>query len=106
MKRILVTGGLGHIGSKLLEIYSKETSSEVIVIDRVEDTRDLCNKYGIKAFLLKDIRDIPDTQLVDLLDNWEVEAVIHLAATVNAIETVKDEQAVFDNNTQYSLLLK
>ena len=35
MKKILITGGLGHIGSKLLENLFNESSYKIIIIDNL-----------------------------------------------------------------------
>lgn len=93
----LITGALGHIGTKLLE--SLGSTHQVTVVDNGStgiDYRKLQEKYRNFELVLEDLRDIPTQELKAILKDKDL--VVHLAATVNAIETVNNEEAVFVNN--------
>jgi len=78
MKTILVTGGLGHIGSKLVE--SLLPTYNVIVVDNLLTQRycSLFNTNHPLKFIDKCISEIKEEEL------YNVDIVIHLAAITNA----------------------
>lgn len=80
---ILVTGGCGYIGSHIVKLLS-ENGEKVVVFDNLSQ--------GSKSALLHDeelvIGDIRDKDaLAQLFATHQFEAVIHLAALVNAAES-------------------
>jgi UDP-glucose 4-epimerase len=96
--KILITGGLGHIGSALIRYLPKKfINCEIVIIDNLSTQRysslfDLPNnaKYN---FIEGDIREM-------LLDDLivEVDVVIHLAAITDAANSFGREGEVEDNN--------
>lgn len=107
MKTVLVTGGLGYIGSHLcVELLNQ--SYEVIVIDNLynskKNTFDLIKnlstnkiKFFRKAIGNEEIINIPfhenDLKLFDSID-----IVIHLAAFKSVEESIKDPLKYYSNN--------
>jgi nucleoside-diphosphate-sugar epimerase len=88
MKKILITGGLGHIGSYLIDKLSKDF--ELIVIDNFLTQR-YCSLFDIPNpihFIEKDIKDIT------LDDLNGVETVIHLAAITDAAGSFENKEIV------------
>lgn len=82
---ILVTGGCGYIGSHIVKLLS-EKGEKVVVFDNLSQ--------GSKAALLHNeelvVGDICSTaDLEELFATHEISAVIHLAALVNAKESVE-----------------
>lgn len=80
---ILVTGGCGYIGSHVVKALS-ESGEEVIVLDNLS--------HGSQNNLLNNekmiLGDITDRALLEsIYDQYQVDAVIHLAALVNAAES-------------------
>lgn len=80
---ILVTGGCGYIGSHIVKLLS-ESGEQVVVFDNLSQ--------GSKSALLHDeeivVGDITDeSALKQLFSTHQFEAVIHLAALVNAAES-------------------
>lgn len=78
MKKILVTGGLGHIGSYLIEKLSKDY--ELVVVDNFLTQR-YCSLFDIPNpihFIEKDFNEISTHELEN------VDVVIHLAAITDA----------------------
>ena len=101
MKKILVTGGLGFIGSHTV-VELQNTGYEVIVID---------NLYNSKLDILEGITSItgkkPDYLDIDLRDkqavqnffeNYQVDGIIHFAASKAVGESVEDPLLYYENN--------
>ncbi len=83
MGKILVTGGCGYIGSHIVKLLS-ENGEKVVVFDNLSQ--------GSKSALLHNgeliVGDITDkSALTELFSSHQFEAVIHLAALVNAAES-------------------
>lgn len=100
MKSILVPGGAGFIGSHTL-LALKAAGYRPVVIDNLENGH--ADAVGDCAFVKGDIRD------AGLLDNvfteFNIEAVIHFAAYIEAGESMCDPLKFYDNNTSGSLQL-
>ncbi len=82
---ILVTGGCGYIGSHIVKALT-DAGEQVVVFDNLSQ--------GSKQALLSGeelvVGDITDTSaLANLFETHQIEAVIHLAALVNAAESVE-----------------
>ena len=86
MDTILVTGGLGHIGSELIRTLSK--SYKVIVVDNLLTQR-YCSLFDLTnpiSFLDKCISEITSQDL------QKVDVVIHLAAITNAAGSFNNKE--------------
>lgn len=101
MKNILLTGGLGYIGSHVcIELINK--GYEVIIIDN------LCNSSievlkrikiitGVSPiFYEKDIRD--KTTLLEIFNKHTIESVIHFAGLKSISESLDKPISYYDNN--------
>ena len=80
MKRIILCGGSGYIGTKLTEVLIAETEYELVIIDRLDFKLDpeFKKKYydlDRVTFYQKDIRDLEFMQ--DVLNNGDY--VVNLA---------------------------
>lgn len=91
MTRVLVTGGLGFIGSNIVDLFI-EKNYEVIVVDNLYS--------GCKKNLNKDAKfyktDICDSDLEKIFKRENPEFVLHQAAQVNLRKSISDP--VFDAN--------
>jgi len=101
MKKILVTGGLGFIGSHTC-VSLFENGYEPIVIDNLSNSL-ASVQGGIETLAKKPIRvfagDIRDTELLDRIFNtFKIEGVIHFAALKAVNESVLKPLDYFDNN--------
>ena len=108
MKKILVTGGTGYIGShtvvKLLEsgyevvILDNLSNSKISVIDRIVK---ITNKRPL--FIEGDIRD--KILLNKLFSDQKIDAVIHFAGLKAVGESVEEPLKYYENNVGGSISL-
>ena len=91
MKRILITGGLGHIGSKLI----RELGDCELVINDDLSTQRFCSLFNIgRDFIFWD-KSFFDIATKDL---EQFDAIIHLAAKTDAASSMKDKDLTLDTN--------
>jgi nucleoside-diphosphate-sugar epimerase len=103
--RVLITGGLGHIGSYLITFFAKKyKGSEIAIVDNLSSQRysslfnlDKTSNYN---FIDSDIRD---TNLSEILEN--VEVCIHLAAITNAAESFNNALELENNNFECTKII-
>ena len=91
--KILVTGGLGHIGSHLIRKLPRQ-AAEIIVVDNLLTQR-YCSLFDLNRkirFLEKDISDLTKNDLKD------VHTVIHLAAITDSSESFKNKEQIKNVN--------
>jgi nucleoside-diphosphate-sugar epimerase len=84
--KVMITGGLGHIGSCLIERIPE--SFDIIIVDNLLTQR-FCSLFNRKrkiVFLDEDIENIKVSHLAD------VDVVIHLAAITNSVESFKNKE--------------
>ncbi len=98
---ILVTGGAGYIGSHLVHAVA-ESGAPVVVIDNLST--------GFRNLLPPEVPLVVgsagDRALVEeVLSRYEVETVIHFAASTVVPESVVDPLSYYGNNTAVSLSL-
>ena len=80
MKKVLVTGGCGFIGSHLVDLLVSKDDTFVYVIDNMDTGKpENMSRSGNVKYFIKDIRDILlDESMLEELEG--VEVVYHLAA--------------------------
>ncbi len=109
--KILVTGGLGYIGSHTVVALS-EAGYEVVIVDNLSNTR-IEVLEGIEsiigrrpAFYEFDLRN--ELQVVELFDKEpSIEGVIHFAASKAVGESVENPLLYYENNlSAFIYLLK
>jgi nucleoside-diphosphate-sugar epimerase len=99
--RILITGALGHIGSKLIrKIGNAGTISEIILIDNMSTQR-YCSLFELPkdkkySFISDDVRNIRNH--IDVIG--KIDYVVHLAAITDAESSIGREQEVTNNNLE------
>jgi len=94
MKRILVTGGAGYIGSVTTELLC-DLGYEVTVVDNLErGYREAVDPRA--AFVQADLRDA--RAIATALDRVRPEGVVHFAAYIEVGESMRDPLPFFENN--------
>ena len=96
MKKILVTGGAGYIGSKIVtDLINKNL--EVFVIDNLSTGfKYLINKKA--KFYKCDIAD--KVRIKKIINNYNVDSVIHCAASTNVKESETNSRKYLINNVK------
>jgi UDP-glucose 4-epimerase len=97
---LLITGGMGHIGSKLInKLSSLDKIKKIIIIDNFSSERyisfiNLKNRKKIIFF---------DEDLVQFNINKiknKIDCIVHLASTTNAEKSFSNKKKVLDNNVE------
>jgi len=102
MKKVLVTGGTGYIGSHTV-VELQQAGFECVIVDNLSnskiETLDRIEKItGVRPLFLRlDLRD--KKSVLDFFrDNTDIEAVIHFAAAKAVGESVADPLKYYENN--------
>ncbi|MBV1923339.1 MAG: UDP-glucose 4-epimerase GalE [Flavobacteriaceae bacterium] len=109
MKKILVTGGLGYIGSHTV-VELQRNNIDVIIIDNLSNSSEEVLKgihsiSGITpSFVKLDLRDKED--VVNFFEaNSDIEGIIHFAASKAVGESVEDPLLYYENNINTLVLV-
>ena len=95
MKRVLVTGGLGFIGTSLVPKLHGRFGAEIRILDNMSNpSGDLVIADGIEV-VEADVRDAAAVRKAVK----DMDAVVHLAAHTRVIDSIEDPQLNFDINT-------
>ena len=94
MKRVLITGGAGYIGSHVLEKLSNNKDIEVIVVDNLSNG-------NIKNIIAGEFiqGDFGDEKILDQIFSKKIHTVIHLAASTVVPESMENPLKYYENNT-------
>lgn len=98
MKKILVTGGAGYIGSVTVRAL-QESGYDVVVFDSLE----YGHKDAVSAPLV--VGNLLDKESLKQLDAYQFDGVIHFAAYLQVAESMADPYKYFQNNIMGGLNL-
>jgi len=97
--KILVTGGAGYIGSHCV-LALLEKNADVVIFDNLStghmETVENLKKYGNVNFVKGDLQNVSDIDSV--FDNFEIDAVIHFAASSQVEESMHNPEKYYKNN--------
>src|SRR5437868_5570025 len=97
LKRTLVLGGAGFLGSQLLDVLLRERSS-VISIDRAEPSFRQPGVLQIRG-------DIASVDLPSVIGEHEIDTVFHAAGTGFVPDAITDPAADLASNTLTTLAI-
>ena len=98
MKKILITGATGFLGSRLVEIMSTIKGLEILATGRTLKTQNISKKSNLKYIL----GNLEDTKFVDSLVKG-VDTIIHTAALSSQMGNPKDFQRANVEATKHLL---
>ncbi len=99
MKKVLVTGGAGYIGSHTVVELLRRNYEVVIVDNFINSKKQIFSRISEitgKNFFIYE-RDCRDN-LEDIFSQHKIDAVIHFAALKSVSESVEDPIGYYDNN--------
>ena len=101
MKKVLVTGGLGYIGSHTV-VELQQAGYEVYIIDNLSNAEvevvDNIEKITSQRphFEALDLRD--KDQVIEFFNRYEMDGIIHFAASKSVGESVENPLLYYENN--------
>lgn len=96
---ILITGGAGYIGSHVLKSFLKEGGHKITVIDNLSKGS-IAAIHAIKSMGEFEFININlEDDLTKIFYNGKFEAVIHLAAFIEVLESTREPLKYYLNNT-------
>ena len=98
---ILITGGAGYIGSHIVEQLVKTKSNIIILDNLITGYKKLINKKA--KFINGDVKD--KTKLTKIINDYKIDSIIHLAASLNVNEAEKNKKDYYENNVKGTLNL-
>lgn len=100
--RILLTGGLGHIGSYLISSLGvRDYVEKILVVDNLSTERysSLFN-LQINSLIKLELLDARDVLLKNYIGKEKIDLVIHLAAWTNSNKFLNKSKELFANNLE------
>ena len=91
--KLLITGGLGYIGSFTARSFLKNKSIKALSIDNLSRGNNFANKFSNNYKL-----DISDNRVRKIIIKKKINTVLHLAAYTCVRESEKKKQRYLDNN--------
>ncbi len=108
MRKILVTGGAGFIGSNFVRLVLAEHDCLVVNLDKLTYAGNLENLQGFlenpnHIFVKADIND--GKAIEQLIDKYKIEAIINFAAESHVDRSIKEPKVFIETNVTGTLTL-
>ncbi len=96
--RLIITGGLGHIGTGLLDHlkYIKSLSKIIIIDNLISNKINSLFKFNSRVPITFIDDDIINLNLSKILKKNDI--IVHLAAITNATDSFKNRNKIYENN--------
>ncbi|UGS42670.1 dTDP-glucose 4,6-dehydratase [Pseudocitrobacter corydidari] len=109
MKRILVTGGAGFIGSAVVRHIIEHTQDAVVVVDKLTYAGNLASLAPVahsERFAFEQVDICDSAALTRVFDEYQPDAVMHLAAESHVDRSIDGPAAFIETNIvgTYTLL--
>lgn len=109
MKRILVTGGAGFIGSAVVRHIIEQTADAVVVVDKLTYAGNLASLAPVansERFAFEQVDICDSAALTRVFDEYQPDAVMHLAAESHVDRSIDGPAAFIETNIvgTYTLL--
>ena len=89
---LLVTGGLGYIGSFTAKNYLKKTKKKLFVVDNLSR-----GNFFAKRYSNNNILDISNKKLNKIIEKEKINTIIHLASFTCVRESIKKKNKYYNN---------
>ena len=89
---LLITGGLGYIGSFTAKNYLKKTKKKLVVVDNLSRGNFFAKKYSSSNIL-----DISSNNLKKIIENKKINTIIHLASFTCVRESIRKKNIYLKN---------
>ena len=100
MKRVVITGGCGYIGSHITRALKKDNEkTQVFVIDKQRRDNTLVNVNGYL------IDDFSSKQSLMWIESLEPHVIIHCAGSSSVGESISNPSEYYDNNISKTIKL-
>ena len=97
---LLITGGLGYIGSFTAKNYQKKTKKKLFVIDNLSRGNFFAKKYSDNKIL-----DISNSKLKKVVEKKKINTIIHLASFTCVRESIRRKNRYLRNyNSQIKFI--
>jgi UDP-glucose-4-epimerase GalE len=96
MRKILVTGGAGYIGSHVVKLLRDETDAHIHVVDNFSQTRANILNHPRITYHEVDIRN--KSELQKIFQSQTFDAVMHFAALASVPDSVINPASYYENN--------